>query len=237
MQRTRIRIAILGFASAATILLWWLFLSSPRQDPKKIFATQDSVYEAVVRDIVAPVRGPTQTTELVFSQQLLTPWGTEGADPKSCTAEVERRPYLHAHVSRPPFDSVADKVYRLITRGGDDYSIQADTVRDFAEKYCAGGRLSESFHTDLPRTFIVASNVYFEIAPNQKRGAMRFAQLFPGAGGIISFSRVGFDPTLDEAILASSFVCGALCGTGKIYVVRKRFGHWRVVNQWIVWVS
>jgi hypothetical protein len=235
MHRTRIRIPILGFASVAIILFCSLFLSRPQRDPKKIAAAQDAVYEAVIRDMVAPVQGQTQTTELVFSQRLLTAWRVEGADPKSCTAEVERGSYLH--VSGPPFDSIADKMYRLITRGGDDYSIEADTVRDFAERYCAGGRLSESLHTDLPRKFVAANNVYFEIVPNQKKGTLLFAQRFPGAGGIISFSRVGFNPSLDEAIVASSFVCGGLCGGGSIYVLRKTFRHWRVVNHWETWSS
>lgn len=64
-----------------------------------------------------------------------------------------------------------------------------------------------------------------------------FEQLFPGASGIISFSHVGFDSTLHEAIVADSFVCGMLCGSGDRYVLRKIKGQWEVVNKWMVWES
>lgn len=118
--------------------------------------------------------------------------------------------------------------------------MRGETVGDFTQKYCTGGprgHLPETFHTDLPRTFIDVNSVYFDLAPNQKNVPKSFKQLFPGAAGIISFSRVGFDSSLDEAIVSTQFVCGTLCGDGEIYVLHKRRGRWKVAMHWMVWES
>jgi hypothetical protein len=127
--------------------------------------------------------------------------------------------------------------YRVLTRSADDRSLRADAIQDFLEKSRTVGRLPQTFHTDLPRTFIEAESVRFNFWPIEKNGPKSFEQLFPGASGIISFSHVGFDSTLHEAIVSTSFVCGVLCGTGSRYVLRKKSGRWEVVNKLIVWVS
>jgi len=156
-----------------------------------------------------------------------------GADIQSCTEKV--RTNLRLDSSALPYDSFADKLYRLLTRGGYD-SLRADTIHNFLEKSCTTGRLSQTFRTDLPRTFIAADNLRFGNWP-ENSGPKSFQELFPGASGIISFSHVGFDPTLREAIVSTAHVCGGLCGTGSLYVLRKKWGRWVVVNKRVVWVS
>ena len=64
-----------------------------------------------------------------------------------------------------------------------------------------------------------------------------FRQTFPGASGIISLSRVGFDSTLHEAIVSSEFVCGMLCGEGRRHILRETRGKWVVVQSLVVWIS
>jgi hypothetical protein len=73
--------------------------------------------------------------------------------------------------------------------------------------------------------------------PLKKNGPPAFEKLFPRAGGIISFSRVGFDSGLDEAIVSASYVCGGLCGEGWSYILKKRQGEWEVASKRMVWVS
>jgi hypothetical protein len=218
----------------ATTLLYWFYSSTFRPGEKAVLAAQDEVYEAVVRDMVAPARGQSKLTQLAFGDAVLTDLRA-GQDLKSCEEDGHKNPRLEN--SKLPYDSLVDKVYRLFSLSSYDNSLRADAIQDFIEKSCTVGRLSETFHTDLPKTFIAVESVHFEGWPVQKNGSKLFEQLFPGAGGIISFSRVGFDSTLHEAIVSTSFVCGGLCGSGSRYVLRKRLGRWEVVNKWIVWVS
>ena len=229
------RIAIVAcVAIAITLLGWFFYLSKSRPEEKKVSAAQDKVYEAVVRDMVTPTSGQAKLGQLVFDNTVLTEL-EPGPDIKSCEETARKR--LRLESSKPLYDSLADKVYRLFASSTYDDFLRRNTIQDFLKKSCTAGLLSQTFHTDLPRTFIPPENVHFEGWPIEKDGSTSFEQLFPGAGGIISFSRVGFDSTLDEAIVATSFVCGGLCGSGNRYILRKRHGQWEIVNKLMVWVS
>lgn len=216
-------------SAAVAITVLSLCNSSVRSNEKQVEAAENEVYEAVVHDMASSAKGPSQ---LVFDDALLTEL-VPGANMKSC--EQSARENLRLENNTPRYNSLADKLYRFVNSGY-NYSISADTIQDFLEKSCMTGRLSQSFQTDLPKTFITARRVHFsDLVVND--GSASFEDLFPGASGIISFSHVGFDSTLHEAIVATSLVCGVLCGSGHRYVLRKTRGHWEVVNKWMVWVS
>jgi hypothetical protein len=222
----------LGFAVAAAALSVAGFSScnsSSRSNEQQAAAAENEVYEAVVHDMTKSVKGH----QLVFDDTLLTEL-EPGADSKSC--EESARKNLRLEKNTPPYNSFADKLYRSINHGY-DYSLRADTIQDFLRKSCmTTGPLSQTFNTDLPKTFIPVGHVHFnDLIAND--GSKSFEQLFPGAGGIISFSRVGFDSTLHEAIVSTSFVCGMLCGAGQRYVLRKVSGRWQIVSGWTVWIS
>lgn len=138
--------------------------------------------------------------------------------------------------SAPQYNSLVDKIYRFF-HGGNYRPIQADTIQDFLRKSCTAGRLSQTFHTDLPKSFIGVESIHFEGGPIERNGSKSFEQLFPGAGGVISFSHVGFDPALREAIVVVSDVCGGLCGSGHRYILRKKQAHWAVVSKMMLWIS
>jgi hypothetical protein len=204
--------------------------SSDRSNERQAAAAENEVYEVVVRELVKSVKGHSR---LVFDDTLLTELAPE-ADTKAC--EEGARKNLRLENNTPPYNSFADKLYRSVNRGY-DYSLRADTIQDFLAKSCTtAGPLSQTFHTDLPKTFIEVRGVHFNdlIAED---GSQSFEQLYPGASGIISLSRVGFDSSLREAVVSTSFGCGMLCGSGQRYLLRKVHGRWQVVNGWTVWVS
>ena len=176
----------------------------------------------------------THVSQLVFGDTVLTdllPW----KDVASCKKTVRQR--LGLEPVKLPYDSLADKLYRLFTPKGDVDSLRAEATRDFAEKSCTAGPLSQAFHTDLPRTFVRAERVRFECCLDEKTEQPSFEQLFPGAHWIISLSHVGFDSALHEAVLSISFVCGGLCGSSYRYLLRKESGRWRIVNKLLVGIS
>jgi hypothetical protein len=222
-------------AAIAITLLCWFYLSKSRPDEKKVTAAEDEVYEVVVRDMVTPTHGQSNISQLVFDDAVLTDL-TTGVDLKSCKGSVRKR--LRLESSTPPYNSLLDKIYRVLTGGcWDPGLLRADTIQDFLEKSCTVGRLSTTFHTDFPRTFIDPNSVEFDIVPNQKNALKDFGQTFPGASGIISLSRVDFDSPLHEAIVSSAFVCGMLCGEGRRHILRKTRGKWVVVQTLVVWIS
>jgi hypothetical protein len=224
-------VPVVGAAIAIAVL--WFYLSKSHPDERAIAAAEDEVYEAVVRDMVTPTHGEATTNQLVFEDNVQVGLMT-GEGEGGCKESVRQRLRLD---DAPPFNTFADKVYRLVTRGWYDDSPRPDTIQDFVEKSCAKGPLSRTFHTDLPRVFIEPNSVLFDIVAADRNGLKDFRQTFPKAAGIISLSHVGFDSGLHGAMVSSSFVCGGLCGEGKLYVLRKTSGKWEVVSSSIIWVS
>jgi hypothetical protein len=209
-------------------------LSKSPPDKKTLLANENEVYESVVRDMVTPVHGPSHISQLVFADTVLTNLAP-GTDIESCKESVRKRERLER--TTPPFNTLADKIYRTFSRGWDDGSLRTDTIQDFLEKSCTMGPVSSTFKTDLPRTFAAAESVHFREWPTENDKSRPFEEMFPGAPGIISFSHVGFDSTLHEAIVSTAFVCGGLCGSGQRYFLRKMSGKWVVVDKFIVWLS
>jgi hypothetical protein len=223
-----------AFTAIAVALLCWFYVSKSRTDDKAELAAADAVYEAVVRDMLTPAHGQSNIKQLVFGDTVLTML-TPGADIESCKESVRKRERFED--SRPPFNTLADKIYRTFSHGWDDGSLRTDTIQDFLEKSCTMGPISTTFHTDLPRTFTAAESVHFRGWPIESDESRSFEELFPGAPGIISFSHVGFNSSLHEGIVFTAFVCGDLCGTGWRYILRKNQGRWEVVEKFMVWVS
>jgi hypothetical protein len=180
-------------------------------DPAAVAAAEDEVYEAVVRHVYIPDKKNVAVTQLVFSRTFDTNL-CPGVDRKTC------------------LDGVRQRLKRAA-----DGNIRAETIDSFVRQSQVSGGLSITFRTELPRTFVDPDSLYF--APIGKQGQQSFYQSFPETSGLISFSHVGFDSTLHEAIVSTSIVCGGLCGTGRRYVLRKKWGKWKVVDAWVVWVS
>jgi len=206
-------VAVAFSAIAMAALCWFYFKSQTQPDQKAVATAENEVYEAVVRDMVMPKNGQPPISQLVFSDTVDI-YPCPGVDRASCEEGFRKR---------------------LLTAAG--RPLRPETIQDFLQKSRTKGPLSTTFHTDLPRAFIDPNTVYFDLVPIEKNGQKDFGRIFPGANGIISLSHVGFDHTLHEAIVSSSFMCGGLCGTGRRHILRKKWGKWVVVESWIVWVA
>jgi hypothetical protein len=222
------------FIAIVIAVLWQFCAPSHCLGERAVAAAQDEVYEALVQEWTAPEHGQRQISQLVFDEELLINEGA-GIGPEGCKEAVHRQ--LPLASDPPPFNSWFDKAYRFVTRGWGDGSVGAEAMEAYVQKLCVPGHLSRTFRTDLPRTFVSGESVHFEGSPIEKNGPPSLEKLFPGAGGIISFSRVGFNPALDEAVVSRSFVCGGLCGSGWRYFLKKRRGRWQVTDRCMVWIS
>jgi len=72
---------------------------------------------------------------------------------------------------------------------------------------------------------------------SQPDGWDAFYQKYPGSGGYTAFSRVGFNATLDQALIYVGNVGGLLMGAGFYYLLEKKDGEWRLMEQIMVWIS
>lgn len=65
-----------------------------------------------------------------------------------------------------------------------------------------------------------------------------FRTAFPDASGVYGFSLVGFNSTLNEALVWVTYSCGPLCGSGSLMLLeRDGDGDWGVVKRQGLWIS
>lgn len=73
---------------------------------------------------------------------------------------------------------------------------------------------------------------YLEILPYGEKNGQ------PGdAVGVIGFSKIYFNKTLDKAILYYEFFCGEKCASGKMVFVEKGHDQWKIKGQKRVWIT
>lgn len=63
-----------------------------------------------------------------------------------------------------------------------------------------------------------------------------FWKRFPGNYGYHTFTRIGFNRDLTEAVFYTEHICG-LCGEGEYVYMRKQNGKWMVIGTAFTWVS
>ena len=108
-----------------------------------------------------------------------------------------------------------------------------DTIVDFERKAHSSCVLKPQFG-DAGSYKIIAQEELDDIF---KGGWECFYKKYPAAGGVWTFSRPGYNPTRNEAVLDVGHMCGSLCGTGHLYFLTKQNGEWKVQNRLMLWIS
>jgi hypothetical protein len=60
---------------------------------------------------------------------------------------------------------------------------------------------------------------------------------YPDSNGYTIFSRVGFNDTLDQAVIYVGSISGSMMGEGFYYLMKKQNGEWKIKEQMMVWIS
>lgn len=63
------------------------------------------------------------------------------------------------------------------------------------------------------------------------------SETYPGSFGYTIFSRVGFNNTLDQALIYVGSVGGPMMGSGSYFLMEKQNGEWLMKEQIEVWIS
>jgi hypothetical protein len=144
-------------------------------------------------------------------------------------------------VPLPCFDNVEEHCPDLVKKELEkDFANRAEseTIQDLIAQNKSEAPLSTTFHTDLPRVFITDEEVdsYFK-SPQKKDGWESFYKKYPKSGGMLSFSRVGFNAKRDQALVYSANSCGWLCGAGFYNLFQKKDGKWVLALSYMAWIS
>ncbi|SRR6266700_349112 len=83
----------------------------------------------------------------------------------------------------------------------------------------------------LSATYELATEQEMDLYPSEQ-----FSKRFPNSYGYLTFSRIGFNHDLTEALFYTEHICG-LCGEGKYVFMRKINGRWDVDGTASTWIS
>jgi len=60
---------------------------------------------------------------------------------------------------------------------------------------------------------------------------------YTGSNGYLILSRVGFNKSLDQAVIYVGQVAGPLMGSGSYYMLEKQNGEWIIKDESMAWIS
>jgi hypothetical protein len=96
------------------------------------------------------------------------------------------------------------------------------------------GQLSPDMQLGI--NYVLLSAEELSTILNQPNGWEAFYEKY-SPSGYVQFSRVGFNGTLDQAIIYVGSVPGAMMGSGNYYLMEKMGGQWVIKEQVLAWVS
>ncbi|MFZ5878144.1 MAG: hypothetical protein ACOY0R_02120 [Chloroflexota bacterium] len=112
--------------------------------------------------------------------------------------------------------------------------ISNETLDSYMDRNAQPSQLSPDM--DLGVEYVLLSSEEMSDIFLQSDGWDVFHQKYSGAGYRV-FSRVGFNNTLDQAVIYVGQMAGPLMGAGYYYLMEKENGEWILKEQIMVWIS
>jgi hypothetical protein len=130
----------------------------------------------------------------------------------------------------------------LAPSGAKRPDMDPETSADFDAKNKETYQLADRLSLTIPYALVTEDQlrkIFHETADGKldEECWHRFYKEFPGAPGVIAFSRVGFNAKKDQALLYVGNQRDFLGGSGVFYLLSKRDKAWQVDKGVILWLS
>jgi hypothetical protein len=116
------------------------------------------------------------------------------------------------------------------------HNVAPETLESFRSRNASSQSLRPDMQLGGPYTLLSQAGKNRIFSQNQS-GWDIFYNRFPQAPGITTFSRVGFDTPLDQALVYMGTQSNWLVGTGYYILLKKVNGTWNIDQQVMIWVS
>ena len=118
----------------------------------------------------------------------------------------------------------------------DMHSVDQETVDSFRVRNEAAHPVRSDMN--IGSSYVLLSQVEMSQIFSQNRdGWQLFYEQYPEAPGIATLSRVGFNDTLDQALVYAGSMSHWLAGAGYYVLLKKENGTWMVDQQVMTWIS
>jgi hypothetical protein len=90
----------------------------------------------------------------------------------------------------------------------------------------------------IGKNYVMASDEDLKAIPSERMRWAGIRDKYPDAFGVISLSRVGFNPDMTKAVVyISQGWCGIGCGEGVCMLLERRGCKWKVKDRHGIWIS
>jgi hypothetical protein len=113
-------------------------------------------------------------------------------------------------------------------------SASKETLNNYLERNRQPSQLSPDMQIGVD--YVLLSTDELATVMKQPNGWDAFYAKY-SHGGYTQFSRVGFNKTLDQAVVYVGSMAGPLMGSGFYYLMEKKDGKWVIKEQVMVWIS
>ncbi len=113
--------------------------------------------------------------------------------------------------------------------------ISNETISNFLNRNKQSGQLSTDMQLGV--NYVLISQDELHKITSQSNWGDVLNEAYPGSHGYLIFSRVGFNNTLDQALIYVGQMRGPLNGNGDYYLMEKQNGQWVIKDQIMVWIS
>jgi hypothetical protein len=110
-----------------------------------------------------------------------------------------------------------------------------ETLASFVDRNSTPGQLSPNMNIGVD--YVLLSPDKLAQITSQPNWGEVLNEMYPNSGGYKIFSRVGFNSTLDQAMLYVGHVAGPMMGGGFYYLMEKKDGRWSIIKEYMVWIS
>lgn len=123
--------------------------------------------------------------------------------------------------------------------------LEASTADDFVAKNSQSSCLDQRLELPLPYTLLTeAESAEMWNRPDRQflrgqpmDGWKIFRERYPGAGGVIRFSRTGFDTQKCQALLEVGVQADWLMGHGEMVLLSRKETGWKITGELPLWIS
>ena len=185
--------------------------------------------------LIAPSTNPETEKYAVYSALIRDMYLEEG---------VRLLVIQHAEVCPASNDEAPDEKVEDMRRQMDEYAIKElpelkrETIDDFHAKAKQCSPFRKQLDIPIKYTLVSAKDLESLFPKGEfDRAWRRFYSKYPNSSGIISFSNVGFNAEMNQALVSTGRGCGGLCGAGHYVLLSKDDGKWNVKSKTMTWVS
>ena len=113
--------------------------------------------------------------------------------------------------------------------------ISKETVDSYLARNTKPGQLSPDMHLGVDYVLLTTDELA-KISSQPNWGEL-LTQKYPNSHGYTIFSRVGFNNSLNQAVIYVGNVAGPMMGSGFYYLMEKKNGEWLLKEQVMSWIS